>query len=319
MSETSPTARTLLCLELISSRPGVTAEALAADLGVTTRAVRRYVQILREAQIPVEASSGPYGGYRVGRGVRVPPLLFSPAEAVALTMAVLADPEASGKADEPLARALAKLVQVLPGTVGRRADAVRRQAATARTAPRRPDPTRTAELAEAVARRRRVSIDYRSASGRALVRTVDPWAVVVRYGTWYLLCHDHTAAAVRTFRVDRVEAVTVLEEPFTPPDDLDAVALTEQHLGSGRAHPTRIVFAAPYADVAPWIGPVMGRLEPLGEERCVLVGSTDNPPVYVGEWLARVPYDFTVEADEPLREATRALAARLAAAAPPTG
>lgn len=82
---------------------------------------------------------------------------------------------------------------------------------------------------------------------------------------------------MRTFRVDRVEEVELLEGTFTPPDDLDPVARTEHHLGAGRRHATRVVFDAPHADVAPWIAPVTGRLSPLGDDRCLLEGTTDNP------------------------------------------
>src|SRR4051812_50193160 len=85
--EVSPTARALVALEIIQGNPGITAQQLGERLGVSDRAVRRYVAILREAELPVEAVSGPYGGYRAGRGLRLPPLMFSAAEAVGLGMA----------------------------------------------------------------------------------------------------------------------------------------------------------------------------------------------------------------------------------------
>src|SRR6266849_4165307 len=87
--DASPTARALLALELVQGSPGITADGLADKLGVSERAARRYVGILREAGIPIESVRGPYGGYRVGRGLRLPPLMFSGAEALGLVMAVL--------------------------------------------------------------------------------------------------------------------------------------------------------------------------------------------------------------------------------------
>lgn len=81
-SEVSPTARALLALELIQGNPGITTDRLADKLGVSARAVRRQVGILREAGIPIESLRGPYGGYRVGRGLRPPPLMFSATEAL---------------------------------------------------------------------------------------------------------------------------------------------------------------------------------------------------------------------------------------------
>lgn len=89
-TELSPTARALRALEILQSRTaGVTADELAASLGVTERAARRYVGILREAGIPVHSTRGPHGGYRLGRGTRLPPVLFTQSEALGLVMAVL--------------------------------------------------------------------------------------------------------------------------------------------------------------------------------------------------------------------------------------
>jgi biotin operon repressor len=87
--EISPTAQALLALEAIQNIPGITVQRLGERLGVTERAARRYVAILREAGLPIESVSGPYGGYQVGYGMRLPPLSFSVAEAVGLVMAVL--------------------------------------------------------------------------------------------------------------------------------------------------------------------------------------------------------------------------------------
>jgi predicted DNA-binding transcriptional regulator YafY len=160
-----------------------------------------------------------------------------------------------------------------------------------------------------------VQVTYRSQSGNQWDAEVDPWAVVVRYGHWYLLCHSHRADAVRTYRVDRVSAVRQLSHAFEPPDGLDPVAALEEGLGTGWPFTTRVVFDAPPADVAPWIRPPMGRLEPSGDG-CLLVGSTSNPAMYAQEWLACVPFAFRVDGGPELRAAVAALASRLAAALP---
>jgi predicted DNA-binding transcriptional regulator YafY len=145
---------------------------------------------------------------------------------------------------------------------------------------------------------------------------VDPWAVVARHGRWYLLCHSHRAHAIRTYRVDRVRAVGQTTHEFEPPNDLDPVAALEENLGTGWEFPTRVVFHAPPAEVAPWIRPPMGQLQPL-EDGCVLVGSTSNPAMYAQEWLATVPFDFRVEGGDELRAAVAAVATRFAAALAP--
>lgn len=322
MSDLRPTARALRALELLQLHGGLTARDLAAELGVTERAARRYVSLLREAGVPVEATRGPYGGYRIGRGVRLPPVVFTAAEALGLVMAVLDGHHAAADPDEPVGAALGKVIRALPEHVGRQAATVRRYAATAtdRRATR-PDPGTTSALVAAVGEQRRVTIGYRTEAGRAWTGDVDPWAVVVRHGLWYLLCHSHVAGAVRALRVDRVTSVEQRHERFRAPDDLDPVAALEEHLGRGWPYGTRVVFHAPVDDVAPWVRPPMGRLEPH-DDGCVLVGSTRNPATYAAEGLARIPVPFRVEGGPELRDAVAALAGRLRDAvgpAPATG
>jgi predicted DNA-binding transcriptional regulator YafY len=314
----SPTARALRVLEILQARPGISAERLADRLGVTDRAARRYVAILREAGVPIDAERGPYGGYRLGRGLRLPPLVFTATEALGLVMAALDGHHAAADVDDPVGSALGKILRVLPESVGRQATLMREHAAAApdRVAAR-PDPATTSALVAAVAAQRRTRIGYRSASGRTHSFLVDPWAVVVRYGRWYLLCHAEHADAVRTYRVDRIGDVQQTDDPFAAPPDLDPVAMLEDHLGRGWEHATRVVVDAPIADVAPWVRPAMGRLTPLGEDRCVIEGSTNNPQMYAGEWLAALPFGLHVEGGPELRAAVTAVAERLAAAVEP--
>jgi predicted DNA-binding transcriptional regulator YafY len=312
----SPTARALRALEILQTRPGATADELAERLGVTERAARRYVGILREAGIPVESARGPYGGYRLGRGTRLPPVVFTEAEALGLVMAVLDGQPAAADVDDLVGSALSKVIRALPESVGRQAAALREGAsAVPGGSSARPDPATTSELVAAVAARRRVLVTYRSETGKEWETEVDPWAVVVRHGRWYLLCHSHSADAIRTYRVDRVRAVVQTTRSFEPPDGLDPVSVLEENLGTGWEFPTRVTFAAPLAEVAPWIRPPMGRLEPSGDG-CVLVGTTSNPTMYVQEWLAAVPFGFRVEGGQELRAAVETVASRFAAALP---
>jgi predicted DNA-binding transcriptional regulator YafY len=309
--EASPTARALRTLEVLQARPGVTAGELADRLGVTERAVRRYIAILKEAGIPVEATRGRYGGYRLGRGVKLPPVAFSEAEGLALVMAVVEAGPLNG-ADNVVGAALEKVVRALPDAIGRQAAALWEHAAAAPepSAPR-PDPVTTSTLVGAVAARRRTLISYRSEHDRAWEVEVDPWAVVVRHGRWYLLCYSHHAGAVRTYRIDRVLAVAPTSRRFDPPEGLDPVATLEEHLGLGWEFPTRVHFDAPFDELVRWIRPPMGRLEP-SSDGCTLVGSTRNPTMYAQEWLARLPFGFRVEGGPELRDAMEQLAWRLA-------
>jgi predicted DNA-binding transcriptional regulator YafY len=313
-TDLSPTARALRTIEILQTRPGTTADELAAWLGVTERAARRYVGILREAGIPVESARGPHGGYRLGRGTRLPPVVFTEPEALGLVMAVLDGRPAAADADDLVGTALRKVIRALPESVGRQAAALREHAsAVPERYSARPDPATTSALVAAIAARRRVLITYRSESGSEWQTEVDPWAVVVRHGRWYLLCHCHRANAIRTYRVDRVRAVQQTRHGFEPPDGLDPVAAVEENLGVGWEFPTRVVFDAPPAEVAPWIRAPMGRLEPSGDG-CVLIGSTSNPSMYAQEWLATVPFAFRVDGGPELRAAVARVASRFTAA-----
>jgi predicted DNA-binding transcriptional regulator YafY len=308
-TDLSPTARALRALEVLQMRPGTTAEQLAEKLGVTPRAVRRYVEILREAGIPIESIRGPYGGYRLGRGTRLPPVVFTQAEALSLVMAVLDGQPAAADDTDVVGSALSKVIQALPGSLGRQA-AELRERATAAPDPYSPrtDPAITSALVAASAARRRVRVAYRNEVGQWETE-VDPWAVVVRYGRWYLLCNSHRADGIRTYRVDRVHSVEETGAEFVPPQDLDPVALVEENLGVGWEYATRVVFDAPPAKVTRFIRPPMGRLQPL-DDGCVLVGSTSNPAMYAEEWLARIPLPFRVEGGPELLSAVEAVANR---------
>ena len=312
----SPTGRALRVLDLLQAQPGITAAQLAAQLGVTDRAARRYVAILREADIPIESTPGPYGGYRLGRGIRLPPLVFTAAEALGLVMAVLDGSHAAANADDPVGAALGKIIRALPENVSRPAATMRQHALAApdRGAVR-PAGETTSTLVAAVAAQRRVSIIYRSEAGRQWAEEVDPWAVVVRHGRWYLLCHSHRAGAVRAYRIDRIQSAAAGSGQFRTPRDLDYADLLEQHLGAGWEFETKVVFDAPYEETARYVRPPMGRLTRTSNgERCVLTGTTSNPAMYAGEWLAAIPIQFHVEGGPELRAAMAAVTERLTAA-----
>ena len=313
-SDASPTARALLALELVQGSPGITADRLADKLGVSERAARRYVGILREAGVPIESVRGPYGGYHVGRGLRLPPLMFSATEALGLVMAVLDGHHDASDPTGPVGSALGKIVRALPEPVAAQAEAVRRTTAPAPDrAAARPDPGTTAALVQACSNHRRVRLDYRSEAGSEWATEVDPWAVVVRHGRWYLLCRSHTSDARRAYRIDRVRAVEALDDTFIPPVDLDPVAVLEEHLAVGWEYDVEVVIDAPFDTVARCVPRAIGRLEPLDARTARLVASTSNP-VWYAEQLAAIPAPYRIIRCPELQEAARVLGQRLLAA-----
>ncbi len=312
--EASPTARALLALELIQGSPGITAERIADKIGVSERAARRYVGILREAGIPIESVRGPYGGYRIGRGLRLPPLMFSSTEALGLVMAVLDGHHDASDPTGPVGSALGKIMRALPAPVAAQAEAVRRTTAPAPDrAAARPDPATTTALVQACTSYRPVRLGYRSEAGSEWVVEVEPWSVVVRHGRWYLLCRSRTSDAQRAYRIDRVREVKVLDGSFSPPADLDPVAMLEEHLAVGWEYDVEVVIDAPFDTVARRVPRALGRLERLDAETARLVGSTGNP-VWYAEQLARIPAAYRIVKCPELREAVRGLGQRLLAA-----
>ncbi|WP_051266876.1 helix-turn-helix transcriptional regulator [Nakamurella lactea] len=313
-SETSPTARALLTLELIQNRPGITADAIADRLGVTARAARRYVAILREADIPIHSVTGPAGGYRPGRGLRPPPLMFGPAEALGLVMAVLDGHHDAGDPDDPVGRALGKLLHALPEAVAAQAESVRLATAPApdRSAVR-PDPDITATLVRARSDHRLVRVDYRSESGKEWEFEAEPWAVVVRHGRWYLLCRSLTADAVRAYRVDRVRSAEALDRTFTPPAGLDPVATLEEHLGSGWEYQAEVEIDAPLERCGRLLPRTLGQLSAVDENTTRLVGSTSDPYWYA-EQLTVLPVSYRIRGGNEIRHCARTVAQRMLAA-----
>ncbi|MGA8247377.1 MAG: WYL domain-containing protein [Nocardioides sp.] len=313
VDDSSPTARALLVLEMLQNTPGIRAQQVADRLGLSDRAVRRYVAVLREAGIPVESTRGRYGGYRIGRGLRVPPLMFTETEALGLVMAVL---EGHGAADpqDPVGSALGKIVRVLPEALARPVDAVRRVTARGWHVGV-PQIDLTAALVQASATRHRVRLGYRFEPDHDSEMDVDPWAVVVRHRRWYLLCWSHSRDALRVLRVDRVTRVDELAATFTPPEDLDAVRMIEEHLSQGWRYQVEVEIDAAVDDVKDWIPRTLGRLEPLGRARCRLVATTDEPDWYAAQ-LTALRASFRLVGSPEVAAAVAALSRRLQRAVP---
>ena len=301
----SPAARALLALEVIQNNPGITAQRLGERLGVTERAARRYVAILREADLPIESVTGPYGGYRVGRGPRLPPLMFTAAEAMGLVMAVLEGHRHAADPVDLVGAALAKILRVLPERV---AGPVRDVVGPRSTFDASPSPELTAQLVEACTAARRIHLAYRlGESDRAM--EVDPWAVVLRHSYWYLLCWSHTKQARRVLRVDRIVAVSLLPDGFTPPESLDALRVLEEHLSQGWTHPVYVLVDASVSETARWLPRSLGLLE-AEEGRTRLRASTDEPDWYARQ-LAALPVPFHVISSVELQRAVVGLGRHL--------
>ena len=311
--DVSPTARALLALEAIQNSQGITAARLGERLGVTERAARRYVAILREADLPIESVSGPYGGYQVGRSLRLAPLMFTPAEALGLAMAVLEGDKNAADPADLVGGALAKILRALPEQLAGPVRAVR-SAVPAPDGSAAASPELTTKLIVACSQATRLTLVYRTGD-RDREMLIEPWAVVLRHSRWYLLCWSVTRQARRVLRIDRVASAGTTAETFTPPAGLDALRTLEEHLSQGWTHDVEVLVDATPEETARWIPRSLGRLEPAEAGRAILRATTDAPDWYARQ-LAAIPAPFRVLGSEPIREAVIALGQRLAGSAP---
>ncbi|WP_245266934.1 helix-turn-helix transcriptional regulator [Saccharomonospora piscinae] len=307
----------LTLLELLQSHATLTGAELAERLGTDVRTVRRYTAQLRDLGIPVEAERGRYGGYRLARGYRMPPLVLTNDEALAVVLGLVAA-ERVGMGTTVLASAgaLAKIERVLPQALREPLAAIRESLTftTGAVVGQSPGSETLLALAQATRARTTVSIGYQSWRQQHTERDVDPYGVVFHHGRWYLVGHDHLRDTPRTFRVDRIESVTRQARDFTVPDGFDAVA----HLTSALAQ-------VPYR----WQVEVTihGPIDAIARRlpRSVATLTTDATGVRMSaraerldgmaHLLASLEWPFTIHGPDELRQALKTLARRLAEAA----
>jgi predicted DNA-binding transcriptional regulator YafY len=314
MLETS--ARLLRLLSLLQSRRDWTGPDLAERLNVTPRTVRRDVERLRALGYPVHAAPGTAGGYRLGAGAALPPLLLDDEEAVAVALCLRTGAGSSVEGiQETSVRALAKLEQVLPSRLRHRVRAM--QAVTVR--PRTAGPTVGQEVLTVIGAacrdREQLRFDYRDHSGTASRRTVEPYRMVHHGRRWYLLAHDVDRADWRTFRVDRIEPKSPTGPRFTPRELPEDAAEYVAKGVTSRAYrfQARVVLRAPAATVQQtWTG--FGTVTPIDADRCELTTgfeSLDALAMFVG----MLGVEFEVREPPELAEYLRVVAARLTRAA----
>ncbi|MEV6495058.1 YafY family protein, partial [Actinoplanes sp. NPDC051633] len=214
-----PASRVLAMLELLQAHRRMTVGELASRLAVDERTVRRYAGTLADLGIPVAAERGRYGGYRLAPGFKLPPLMLTDDEAVAVVLGLVAA-ERIGLGTPAASSAEAKISRVLPDALSQRLAGLRESLGfTMRgRSGQAADSSVLLSLGAAVRDRDRQVLAYNGE------RAVDPYGLVVHSGRWYLIAHDHRRGEVRTFRVDRVEAVRPLGVRFEPPEGFDAVA-----------------------------------------------------------------------------------------------
>ncbi|MFD3581221.1 helix-turn-helix transcriptional regulator [Streptomyces sp. NPDC058683] len=320
-----PTGRVLTLLELLQSGGTRTVTELADRLGVDGRTVRRYVDHLIDLDVPVESVRGRYGGYRLGPGYRLPPLMLSDDEALAVLLGLVAGRRAGLMTAERTASETvsAKIRRVLPKHVARRLDALLESLAFTDQPGEfaTPDAGVLLTIADAVRHRRPVSIGYTDRDGRHSRRTLHAYGIVAHAGRWYVTGTDPEIGEARTFRLDRIADARTLPGSFEAPVGLDPAqrvlsgfATAEyRHEVTLRIHGTvEQIRARLPAGVASLEEPVPAADEDRATERWRRVDLRAERLDWLPPVLASLDRPFVIERPGELRDLVTAFADRLA-------
>jgi predicted DNA-binding transcriptional regulator YafY len=324
----TPTSRVLALLELLQSGGTRTVAELAGRLGVDERTVRRYVGHLVVLDVPVESVRGRYGGYRLARGFRLPPLMLDEDEALAVAVGLVAGQPSSSL---PAETALAKIRRVLPRHLADRLDDVLGTVAVpgGDSGPLPPDGSVLLPLADAVRHGRPVAVGYTDRSGRRSDRVLHPHGLVVHAGRWYVTGVDPAAGEDRTLRLDRITSARTLPGSFEPP----AVRSTAEDVVSGFAtagyrHQVTVHVDATLEHLRGRLPATLAVVEESGtrapasaaRERWWRVEMRVEDLGWLPGLLASLDRPFWIERPARLRDLVGALADRLSASArtPPT-
>lgn len=318
MSDTS--GRLLRLLSLLQAHRDWTGADLAERLDVTTRTIRSDVGRLRRLGYPVHASPGVAGGYRLGAGAELPPLLLDDEEAVAVAIGLrnTASTSVTG-IEETSLRALSKLEQVLPDRLRRRVSALQTHVEPLRWGSARAgvDPESLALLSQACRDGEQARFDYADKTGAETRRLVEPYRLVPTGRSWYLVAWDLRRNDWRTFRVDRISRPAraggrALARTLPA---ADAAEYVRQSLSAGKSgYDVAVVLAAPADEVARRTHRSGGTVEEIDDASCRLRLSGDAI-----EWLAyriaMLDLDFTVETPTELTDYLALLGERITRAA----
>ena len=312
-----PTTRLLSMLELLQARGRMAGPELARRLEVGERTVRRYVAMLQEMGVPVEAERGRYGAYSLRPGFKLPPMMFTDEEALALALGLLSARRLGLSGAAPAVEgALAKLERVMPEALRERVRTFEEAVVPAVVAPSRlPAGEIVVGLSAAVRERRRVRMRYRSGLSEETEREVDPYAVVQGEVYWYALGHCHLRGGRRLFRLDRVLAVEPLDEGFERPPGLDTPERVLESLADMREDrwSAEVLLETTLGEAREQV-PTMGiSLEEVPGG--VLLRSSTSDLGWMARVLAGFSFPFFVRRPPELREALRRHAEEVAALA----
>ncbi len=308
----STSARLLRLLTLLQTRRHWSGAALGERLGVDARTVRRDVDRLRELGYPVHASSGLGGGYQLGAGTEMPPVILEDDEAVTMAVALRAAATSLGGVAESAIALVAKLDRLLPTGLKERVRALESVMVALPGGDRKPDVDALATVAAACRDRQRLAIAYRDRDGAETRRTVEPLHLVHTDRRWYLVAWDQDREDFRTFRMDRLAAPVPAGGVFVPrplPEALTTFASRALAVSPFR-YRVRARLPGSAEALARTVPSWCGMLEPVDAESCVLHVGADSADAVVS-LLLMTGVSFEILDDPPFLDALRAVAGRV--------
>ena len=309
-----PTTRVLTVLELLQAHRQMSGPKLAERLEVDVRSVRRYIMMLQDLGIPIEAERGRYGTYRLLRGFKMPPLMFTEDEALALTLGLLAAKRLGMVMTAPAVEgALAKIDRVLPEALRERVQAVQETLVLENTSRDRssPDSSVVLTLSTATQQEKRVWMRYHSGQAEETERDVDPYGLIFHAGLWYTVGYCHLRQDLRVFRLDRVLKAELLEEPFTRPPDFDSLDHLRRSMASmPGTWKVEVLLEMPWEEAERQVPPTMAMLEPV--RGGVVLSCYTQELSWMAHFLVGLRCPLVVRKPSELHEALRTLAAEIA-------
>jgi len=305
----SPVTRLLTALDLLQARSSVTAAQLAERLEVDTRSVRRYMTMLQDMGIPVEAERGRYGGYRLRSSFKLPPLMWTEEEALAITLGLRAARHLGiSQAAPAIESALAKVERVLPTTLRERVQAVQETVVLDLVASSDPEASQHILLLSTAARQRTsVQMRYQSRLNEESTRLFDCYGLVYHEQHWYAIGYCHLRQDTRVFRLDRILALEPGTAHFTPPAHFDCLAYANQAFAAWPERwRSRVLLQADLTTLRQIVPAAFATLEETPEG--VLFSANDNDLQHAARFLVNLGCPLRVLEPPELREELRKLA-----------
>jgi predicted DNA-binding transcriptional regulator YafY len=307
-------------LELLQTHGRIIGAELAERLAVNRRTVRRYIALSEELGIPIATERGPRGGCELVAGFKLPPLMFTHEEvlAIGLGLAAVNGLELADTAPA-VAGAQAKLERVIRAGLKGRMRAIGESVAFAQPGkPNMADRCASLPLLSSSAHTRTgVRLQYRALSGDESQRDFNPYGLAFSSGRWYVVSYCHLRRGLRTFRFDRVTGALAQGRNSERPERFDVVA----HLATSiatlpRRFSPEVLLHADLESARRELFPSIGLLEPAGPERVLLRSQADDLDWFARE-LARLPWAFEILGPVELMEAVDRLVACIASACKP--